>query len=95
MLHCQWYALPGDHRPIVDFVSVELGIEVWEYASDPGKALKRFEYADTVIQQFDRRFANGQRSTAVYLNLRMSPMPAPRSCRAGSVERGSMLQDLD
>jgi hypothetical protein len=68
MPNCDFYATPEDHEHLLIWLFTDAACHVYELASDFEKPLKRFESAVEVMQQFERRYPNGE-PWQVRLNL--------------------------
>jgi hypothetical protein len=59
MPNCDFYATPGDHEPLLDWLFDEATCHVYELASEFEQPLKRFASSREVLSQFERRHPNG------------------------------------
>ncbi len=68
MPNCDFYATPEDHEPLLSWLFADATCHVYELASEFEKPLKRFKSAVDVMNQFERRYPNGE-TWQVHLNL--------------------------
>ena len=69
MPNCDFYAIPEDHRGILDWLLADGSCDLYELASDFEKPLRQFRSSEEVLQQFDRCHWSGERRTVVDLQL--------------------------
>ena len=55
MPNCDFYAVPSDHAPLLDWLFAERTCEVYELGSEFERPLRRFESPADVLQLFDQR----------------------------------------
>lgn len=69
MPNCDFYATAEDHEPLLTRLFADAQCHVFELASDFEKPLTRFDSAAQVMQQFERRYPDGNLWTRVDLQL--------------------------
>lgn len=69
MPNCDFYAIPEDHEPLLDWLVRERICRIFELASDFEMALREFHTVDDVMSQFSRTYSNGNSWDTVHLQL--------------------------
>jgi hypothetical protein len=69
MPNCDFYGTPEDHEELLSWLFSEATCHVFESYSAFEQPLSRFESPQDVLQQFDRRYTNGEKWSVVYLQL--------------------------
>lgn len=69
MPNCDFYAVPGDHEALLDWLVREKTCRIFELSSDLEKPLREFLTVEDVMSQFSRTYPNGKVWHTVYLQL--------------------------
>lgn len=69
MPNCDFYATPSDHHELLTWLFRENTCHVYELGSEWEKPLRRFESADSIVQEFERPHHRAARHVMVYLQL--------------------------
>lgn len=69
MPNCDFYATIDDHRELLNWLFSEGTCDVYELYSDFETELRKFSSVVEVLDQFDRRYATGERWKSIELQL--------------------------
>ena len=69
MPNCDFYAVPEDHKHILNWLFASKACMIYELASQFEKPLREFRSAEEVLDQFSRTYANGENWHTVHLQV--------------------------